>query len=187
MQIKRKNYKHLKSMLLSDGINDPEYVETFKNFWNKFLKQGLSVVAFTENVNGGKPIIAGCNMLGLSFKGEEFDYNAIKVSFIRFLDLRKENKIARNGLTFVFQSENGQKVVKAIVELSKKANVFEKYGVDKYMTAFGLSVNPSYRGAALGGHLLNARYKSSIINMSFYALFDIVFRSKCFHLSSQLE
>lgn len=102
MQIKRKNCEHLKSMLLSDGINDPEYVETFKNFWNKFLKQGLSVVAFTENVNGGKPIIAGCNMLGLSFKGEEFDYNAIKVSFIRFLDLRKENKIARNGFDICF-------------------------------------------------------------------------------------
>lgn len=58
-----------------------------------------------------------------------------------------------------FQSRNGQKVVKTVVELTKKVNVFEKYGVDKYMTAFGLSVDPSYRGAALGGHLLNARYK----------------------------
>lgn len=69
-------------MLLSDGINDPDYVETFKNFWEKFLEQGLSVAAFTENVNGGKPILAGCNMLGLSFKEEEFDYNTIKVNFL---------------------------------------------------------------------------------------------------------
>lgn len=115
-----------------NGINEPEYVETFRIFWNKFLKQGLSVAAFTENVNGGKPIIAGCNILGLSFKGEKLDYNMIK-------------------------SENGKKVMKIIDELSKKANVYEKYGVDKYMTAFGLSVSPSYRGAALGGHLLDAR------------------------------
>ncbi|XP_043797906.1 arylalkylamine N-acetyltransferase-like 2 [Apis laboriosa] len=143
-----------------NGINEPEYVETFKNFWNKFLKQGLSVVAFTENVNGGKPIIAGCNMLGLSFKGEEFDYNAIK-------------------------SENGQKVVKAIVELSKKANVFEKYGVDKYMTAFGLSVNPSYRGAALGGHLLNARvdigreYNISVTSTAFTSPISQKLAARC--------
>lgn len=75
---KKEKKKHLP---FSDGINDPEYVETFKNFWTQFLKQGLSVAAFTENVNGGKPIIAGCNMLALTFKGEEIDYNAIKVSF----------------------------------------------------------------------------------------------------------
>lgn len=83
-------------------------------------------------------------------------------------------------MTFIFQSKNGLKVVKAIMEVSKKANVYEKYGVDKYMTAFGLSVNPSYRGAALGGHLLNARYKSSIINILFYSLLDIVFHSIAF-------
>lgn len=40
------------------------------------------MAAFTENVNGGKPILAGCNMLGLSFKEEEFDYNTIKVNFL---------------------------------------------------------------------------------------------------------
>lgn len=54
-----------------------------------------------------------------------------------------------------------------VVELIKQANVFEKYGVNKYMNAFGLSVNPKYRGASLGAHLLSARYKSSTI------LFDV--------------
>lgn len=89
-------------MLLSDGINEPEYVETFRIFWNKFLKQGLSVAAFTENVNGGKPIIAGCNILGLSFKGEKLDYNVIKVSFIKNLDLRKRKENFRETFDIYF-------------------------------------------------------------------------------------
>lgn len=42
--------------------------------------------------------------------------------------------------------------------VTKAGNVYETYGVDKYISALGLSVDPSYRGAALGGHLLNARY-----------------------------
>lgn len=50
-----------------------------------------------------------------------------------------------------------------MTDLCEKANIYEKYGIDKYMSALGLSVQPLYRGAALGAHLLNARYKSSII------------------------
>ncbi|XP_071877516.1 arylalkylamine N-acetyltransferase-like 2 isoform X1 [Bombus fervidus] len=115
-----------------NGINDPEYVETFRCLWNELIKCGLSIVAFTENPDGGKPIIAGANILTLSFKDEKFDTEKIK-------------------------SEKGNAVMSVVIELSKQANVFEKYGVNKYMNAFGLSVNPKYRGASLGAHLLNAR------------------------------
>lgn len=43
------------------------------------MKQGLCVGAFTENPNGGKPILAGANVLALSFKDEKFDMGEIKV------------------------------------------------------------------------------------------------------------
>ncbi|XP_076686734.1 arylalkylamine N-acetyltransferase-like 2 [Andrena cerasifolii] len=115
-----------------NGKDDPEYVDTFKALWVEFLQQGLSVGAFVENPNGGKPILAGCNVLGLSYKGEKVD---------------SDN----------FQSERGRNVMEVIVEFTKRANVYEKYGVDRYLTALGLSVHPSYRGAALGAHILNAR------------------------------
>lgn len=55
------------------------------------------------------------------------------------------------------------------IDLCKKARVYEKYGVDRYIGAFGLSVHPSYRGAALGGHLLRTRLiyvSKSIITFS---------------------
>ena len=47
--------------------------------------------------------------------------------------------------------------MEVIVDFTKQSNVYEKYGVDRYLTAIGLSVHPSYRGAALGAHILNAR------------------------------
>ncbi|KAK1120137.1 hypothetical protein K0M31_012861 [Melipona bicolor] len=94
----KKGKKHPKN-----GINDPG----FEQVWCKLINHGLYIVAFTEDPNAGKPIImAGLNVLTLSFKDEKFN-----------LDER----------------------------------------VNKNMTAFGLSVNPSYRGAGLGAHLLNTR------------------------------
>lgn len=71
--------KHFDFSVSVDGINDPEYVETFRYLWDKFIKCGLSIVAFTENPDGGKPIIAGANILMLSFKDEMFDIEKTKV------------------------------------------------------------------------------------------------------------
>lgn len=36
-------------------------------------------------------------------------------------------------------------------------NIFDFYKVDKYITAFGLSVNRKYRGRGIGEHILKAR------------------------------
>ncbi|CAK9797125.1 Arylalkylamine N-acetyltransferase-like 2 [Anthophora plagiata] len=118
-----------------NGISDPEYVDGFRQLWRESMKHGLSVAAFAEDPNGGKPILAGVNVLTLAFEKveeDEFDCSSLK-------------------------SKHGRNLMKALAGLSKKANVFRKYGVDKYMTAYGLSVHPSYRGAALGGQLLKTR------------------------------
>lgn len=77
--------KHFNFSVSIDGINDPEYVETFRSLWNEFIKCGLSIVAFVENPDGGKPIIAGANILTLSFKDEKFDIEKIKVIVTHFL------------------------------------------------------------------------------------------------------
>ena len=115
-----------------NGKDDPEYVDSFKAIWVEFLQQGLSVGAFVEDPNGGKPILAGCNVLGLSYEGEKMDYGSLKSKKVRQL-------------------------MEVLVDVSKRASVYKKYGVDRYLSGLGLSVHPSYRGAALGGHILHAR------------------------------
>ncbi|CAL7952322.1 unnamed protein product [Xylocopa violacea] len=143
-----------------NGINDPEFVEDFRQFWKEFIKHGLTVAAFVENPNGGKPIIAAVNMLALSLKEDDMELDALK-------------------------TEKGQRLMTVLVNLSKEANIYEKYGVDRYMSAFGLSVHPFYRGAALGAHLLNARtdigreYKISVTSTAFTSPISQKLAARC--------
>ncbi|XP_076643276.1 arylalkylamine N-acetyltransferase-like 2 [Halictus rubicundus] len=116
-----------------NGVKDPDYVQFFRNLWIETLKQGLTVGAFVEDQNGGKPILAGVNVIMLSLQGDDFDRESIG------------------------KSKRAQQLMTVLEELLKKANIYEKYGVDRYMGAIGLSVHPSYRGASLGGHILNVR------------------------------
>ncbi|XP_076235355.1 arylalkylamine N-acetyltransferase-like 2 [Calliopsis andreniformis] len=115
-----------------NGKDDPDYIESFRKLWEIVLQQGLSVGAFVEDPNGGKPILVGCNVLALSYEGENLEW--IK-----------------------FKSEKSKRVMEVIIDLCKQSKVYEKYNVDRYLSAIGLSVHPSYRGAALGAHILDAR------------------------------
>lgn len=116
-----------------NGIEDPVYVDFFRNLWKETLKEGLTVAAFVEDPNGGKPILAGMNVLILSCKDEDID------------------------MSITGKSQKAQQLMVVLMDMMKKANIYEKYGVDRYMGAIGLSVHPSYRGAALGGHILDVR------------------------------
>lgn len=49
------------------------------------------------------------------------------------------------------------------MKLWKDAKVYEHYNTDRYMFAFGLSVNPLYRGHKLGAHILSVRWESIFI------------------------
>ncbi|KZC08772.1 PREDICTED: uncharacterized protein LOC107186893 [Dufourea novaeangliae] len=117
----------------TNGKDDPEFVLSFRRFWTSMLAQGLTVGAFTEDPNGGKPILAGVNLLGLSFKDDD------------------------SNIDEIVTSERAKQIIHVMTKLSKTVCPFEKYGIDTYLTAMGLSVHPSYRGAALGKHILQAR------------------------------
>lgn len=50
-------------------------------------------------------------------------------------------------------------MVKYVIQnVSNTVNVFERYGVDVYMTAFGLCVDPEFRCQGLGLEILRARF-----------------------------
>jgi GNAT superfamily N-acetyltransferase len=46
----------------------------------------------------------------------------------------------------------------AMDKATELANVFERYGVQEYMTAVGLCVDPVFRGQGLGLEILKARF-----------------------------
>nr|XP_029732804.1 uncharacterized protein LOC115268779 [Aedes albopictus] len=95
--------------------------------WNAMLPERLSVVCFRE----GSDEIVGVNVLGVAFK---FD--------------KEEPK---------FKSEIFQTIFDTIGYISQQANVYERYGVDRYLNAMGLSVDPVYRGRGIATELLRAR------------------------------
>lgn len=55
--------------------NDPQAVEEFKALFKIALDDNLSVAAFVENPQGGKPIIAALNVLYQGGKGQKIDFS----------------------------------------------------------------------------------------------------------------
>ncbi|KAK2581577.1 hypothetical protein KPH14_002086 [Odynerus spinipes] len=115
-------------------IGDPLFLRDLRNVWKIILKQGLSVGAFVENPDGGKPEIAGLNVIGVEVKDDH-------------------RKVENYKITSLL----AQKLIYTVMDLCKEAHIYEFYNTDRYMYALGLSVHPSYRGHALGGHILNTR------------------------------
>lgn len=76
-----------------DAKDDPNYVSNFRQIWKEMLNQGLSVAAFTANPRGGKPLLAGANVLELNRKGHKYDFSHLEVissPFVRCSSQRKQ-------------------------------------------------------------------------------------------------
>ncbi|XP_032672772.1 uncharacterized protein LOC116844821 [Odontomachus brunneus] len=116
-----------------NAINTPIFVEECRTLWRGLMEQRMAIAAFVDNPKGGKPIIAGMNVLSIEFKE-----NAEK-------KLHFQSKF---GITY-----------KVMSDLTKQLQLYERYGVEKYMFAVGLSVAPAFRGYGLGTDLLKTRDK----------------------------
>ena len=55
---------------------------------------------------------------------------------------------------FQYKGDGFRKLIEALEYVNKKAKVFERYGVDYYMCALGLSVAREYRGQGLGFEII---------------------------------
>ncbi|EGI64121.1 PREDICTED: uncharacterized protein LOC105147412 [Acromyrmex echinatior] len=115
-----------------NAVNDPLFIQDMSTLWRLLVAQGISIAAFTDNPNGGKPVIAGMNTLGIDVKN-------------------KKDSISG----YQFKSENCKHVLEIVTGSTKI--VYEHYKVDKYLYAIGLSVDSDYRGYGLGKDILKIR------------------------------
>ncbi|XP_053681713.1 uncharacterized protein LOC128732481 [Sabethes cyaneus] len=128
--------EHMKTFFLRDepmcssvGLDkDPVALEEFSQMWQTIAKQRVAIVCFRE----GSDEIVGLNMLTVVSRSES----------------SKQLKFESVGLQTVYDSYVG---------MLKQADLFEKYGVEHYLSAWGLSVAPKYRGRGIATELLRAR------------------------------
>lgn len=56
-----------------------------------------------------------------------------------------------------FEGDNFNDVLEALLDIAVQSNIFEKYGVDRYMTGYGLTADPEYAGFNVGQRILECR------------------------------
>ncbi|XP_073983265.1 uncharacterized protein isoform X2 [Rhodnius prolixus] len=112
-------------------LEDPVALEEIKVLWRDTMKAGAALVAL-EDTDDGSINVIGANMTVVTKK-------------------EKDGKIEE------YECEKFNKLIVALVELSENGKLYEKYNVDKYLTAYGLTVHPNYHGYQIGYRLLEAR------------------------------
>ncbi|KFB53668.1 AGAP004529-PA-like protein [Anopheles sinensis] len=109
--------------------HNPVAYEEIVGFWNYCLNERITIVCYKE---GSKELV-GANLLSVKQVNNKVDFS----KYIR--------------------SEGMQKLVAVNEYMTDTVNLFERYGVDKYLTAYGLSVNSRYRGRGIATEILKAR------------------------------
>ncbi|KAL4712177.1 hypothetical protein ACJJTC_011038 [Scirpophaga incertulas] len=107
----------------------PSAVAELEKLWRKTLKDKLSL-ACVEDKEGGQ--LVGVNVLTVVSKEDKDE------------EFHTEDK--------VWASLFG-----AVDFVSRAVDVYQHYGVDQYLTAYGLVVPPSWRGCKIGKEILLAR------------------------------
>ncbi|XP_077284081.1 uncharacterized protein LOC143909783 [Arctopsyche grandis] len=114
---------------------EPNSVEDIRNLWYHSLEAKLTLVCLRENPSNPEevyPDIVGLNMTTIARKED------------------KDNSTEMKGTIYPI-------VIGAIQFCANLVDVFEEFGVNEYMTAYGLSVKKDYRGQNIGAEILKAR------------------------------
>ncbi|XP_052891624.1 uncharacterized protein LOC128299647 [Anopheles moucheti] len=108
--------------------NPLSYEEVVK-FWTYVFAEKMTIVCYKE---GSKELV-GANLLSVKFANDKTD------------------------ISDLIKSDSMQKLVAVNEYMTDTVNLFERYGVDRYLTAYGLSVNSRYRGRGIATEILKAR------------------------------
>jgi hypothetical protein len=64
-------------------LEDPVSTSELQAVWRMMLKQNMSLVAFVgNNEEGNPPRIAGCNIIGISFKDDKHKSDMVNIDII---------------------------------------------------------------------------------------------------------
>ncbi|XP_049883929.1 uncharacterized protein LOC126379264 [Pectinophora gossypiella] len=107
----------------------PTALAELTKLWWKTMEDNVSLVC-VEDKEGGE--LVGCNVLTVACRGDDDE---------------------------AFQTEDKvwAKLFGAVDAVSRGVNIFEKYRVEQYLTAYGLVVDPKWRGLSVGKEILRAR------------------------------
>ncbi|KAF9406744.1 hypothetical protein HW555_012985 [Spodoptera exigua] len=111
--------------------NYPSAMKELQKLWRSPLKEHLSLVCVEDN-DEQPPKVVGVNVLTVMCKEDKEE-------------------------PFITEDKIWAQLFGAVDLVTRSVDVFEKYGVDKYLTAYGLVVDPSWRGCGVGKELLLAR------------------------------
>ncbi|XP_068622167.1 uncharacterized protein [Battus philenor] len=111
---------------------DIESLATIRSNWERFADQGICVACYTEEDGSPKDLVGFNVLIVKSIEDEEEDLE--KVS-----------------------GENWKKLLTTLVTAENQVNLFEYYGVDRYMTSSGLTVVPEHRGQNIGARIIEVR------------------------------
>lgn len=129
--------------------------------WRELLDQGISLVALkVPSEPEAKPVIAGVNILIVMTAEDEDDDDGppeVIILYLQHVVLFSRIQVINYAILIQLQSKSANEVLGAVVKFSEEADVLKKYGVDKYLNAIGLSVDPAFRGQGLGEELLRTR------------------------------
>ncbi|XP_026735128.1 uncharacterized protein LOC113499020 [Trichoplusia ni] len=111
--------------------NYPSALAELQKLWREPLKENLSLVCVEDN-DEQPPRVVGVNVLTVISKGDKEE------------PFQTDDKI-------------WAQLFGAVDQVTKGVDIFERYAVDKYLTAYGLVVHPEWRGCRVGLELLRAR------------------------------
>ncbi|PSN38571.1 hypothetical protein C0J52_19756 [Blattella germanica] len=113
---------------------DPEAMKEFEGRWKRALNLNISVVAFLDDGSeGDQRTIAGVNILNVSQR-------------------------SRPETPEMYKTAKVKAIIRSLRYACGIVNIFDKYGIEEYISALGLLVHPTFRGQGLGLEILKVRY-----------------------------
>ncbi|XP_053621844.1 uncharacterized protein LOC128681737 [Plodia interpunctella] len=112
--------------------SDPTSIKSIRANWEEFIGENISLACFTEE-DGQPDELVGFNIIVMRCRedGEEsFEHT---------------------------EGEPWKKLVKILDTAERLVNVFDLYGVDRYLSSSGLTVLPAHRGQNIGARMFAAR------------------------------